>query len=116
MDDNSFENPTISIPNGSDASSDDSTVDEDGELADDLKTAASYLPHIFGSTLDKSNLDSALPNPNYGGLVDTLVWYPGHRRVERMKATYLKANPQIRATSSGSNGEWDSHSAPVHNM
>lgn len=81
------------------------TVDEVRELEEDLELAALRLPHIFNPDLVRANPKLACSDTYHAHLVDTLAWYPGHRRMERMKEAYMRDNPQVRASSSRSNGE-----------
>lgn len=86
-------------------------IDEARELAEDNQTAIRIYPHVFGSHLSGSGLDDDLellqPIEDPDSVCKTraiilyheLKWYPGHRRVERLKKAYMDANPQVAATS-----------------
>ncbi|KAF8598173.1 hypothetical protein BDV93DRAFT_547518 [Ceratobasidium sp. AG-I] len=87
-----------------------SAVDEERELAEENALAIRCHPYLFGpNALDGgSDDDLALPQSTKDersaqraharSLYDTLGWYPGLARTERLKKAYMDANPQIGAT------------------
>ncbi|KAF8598056.1 hypothetical protein BDV93DRAFT_561743 [Ceratobasidium sp. AG-I] len=88
----------------------DHSIDEE-ELARDYERAHLCYPDIFPPSLSRggSVADSTVlsPGPSFAHLspdraqkarhdVNTLTWYPGVKRIQRLEEAYLKANPQVR--------------------
>ena len=88
----------------------ESIIDEAHELAEEHKIAMRIYPHALGSNLLDSGSDNnleptgsikdkesaqKLDAPN---LYDTLAWYPGLARIERLRKAYMNAHPQVRTT------------------
>lgn len=103
QDDKSDSSPggsAVSPPSNADADSHNNVADEEHELEEDMKLAALRLPYIFCPDLVEANPKLACTDAYRAHQVDTLEWYPGRCRVQRMKEEYIGANPQVRTTSS----------------
>lgn len=109
--DSSMGGPAVPTPRNADADSNDNVDDEERELEEDMKLAMRRLPYIFCPDWVPANPKLAFPEAYRAHQVDTLDWYPGRRRVQRMKEAYVTANPQVRATSSRDTAEGDSESS-----
>jgi hypothetical protein len=90
--------------------------DEERELVEDLKKAMRHYPDVFDPYMSSgSSDDSSAPaclmhsyahlDPRRARMAryyaDTLSWYPGVGRTERIAKAYMETHPQVRQTSGG---------------
>jgi hypothetical protein len=95
----------------------DTGFDEERELAEDLETAMRHYPDVFAPLMSSSNSGEnsapASPMLSYAHLdprranmaryyANTLSWYPGVGRTERIAKAYMEAHPEVRQMSDGS--------------